>query len=166
MCTTKKQSVVLTNNNVSYKSGNTKAIWSPASSCEEENRHQLSCHACQRSFASPTKLELHLKKVHPQPNSAKPSATRKERLFKVLPPFPPFRVRARVTFFYHYDYLAVARDRFLSRAYLAVLKSPFFYFFPCVRKIEEIIFKLFSHIIFTCNGCQNVSTKKSCVDME
>ena len=107
MCTKTKKSVVLTNNN-SYEPGSqllqaqstalassSKAIWSPASSCEEENRNQLSCAACHRSFGSPTKLELHLRKVHPASSphqhhhhsavnvSHHGSTHRKERLFKV-----------------------------------------------------------------------------------
>jgi len=94
LCTTKK-SVVLTNNNsydgtqllqastASSSSGSNKAIWSPASSCEEENRNQLSCTACQRSFGSPTKLELHLRKVHPPSHhSVSGGSSRKERIFK------------------------------------------------------------------------------------
>ena len=94
LCTTKK-SVVLTNNN-SYdgtqllqastaSSSSSKAIWSPASSCEEENhRNQLNCTACQRSFGSPTKLELHLRKVHPTSHhSVGGGSSRKERIFKV-----------------------------------------------------------------------------------
>jgi len=94
LCTTKK-SVVLTNNN-SYdgtqllqastaSSSSSKAIWSPASSCEEENhRNQLNCTACQRSFGSPTKLELHLRKVHPSSHHSVVGggSSRKERLFK------------------------------------------------------------------------------------
>ena len=96
LCTTKK-SVVLTNNNSydgtqllqastasSSSGGSNKAIWSPASSCEEENRNQLSCTACQRSFGSPTKLELHLRKVHPPSHhSVSGGSSRKERIFKV-----------------------------------------------------------------------------------
>ena len=105
LCTKTKKSVVLTNNN-SYEPGSqllqaqstalassSKAIWSPASSCEEENRNQLSCAACHRSFGSPTKLELHLRKVHPASSphhhhsavnvSHHGSTHRKERLFKV-----------------------------------------------------------------------------------
>ena len=96
LCTTKK-SVVLTNNNSydgtqllqastasSSSGGSNKAIWSPASSCEEENRNQLSCTACQRSFGSPTKLELHLRKVHPTSHhSVGGGSSRKERIFKV-----------------------------------------------------------------------------------
>jgi len=94
LCTTKK-SVVLTNNNsydgtqllqastASSSSSSSKAIWSPASSCEEENRNQLSCTACQRSFGSPTKLELHLRKVHPTSHhSVGGGSSRKERIFK------------------------------------------------------------------------------------
>lgn len=106
LCTKTKKSVVLTNNN-SYEPGSqllqaqstalassSKAIWSPASSCEEENRNQLSCAACHRSFGSPTKLELHLRKFHPASSphqhhhhsavnvSHHGSTHRKERLFK------------------------------------------------------------------------------------
>ena len=70
-----------------------KTIWSPASSCEEENEMKasgngLACHTCQRHFGSPTKLELHYRKVHNHPaSSSEPSAaskaSRKERVFKV-----------------------------------------------------------------------------------
>ena len=94
LCTTKKQSVVLTNNN-SYEdtqllqastASSSKAIWSPASSCEEENRNQqLCCTACHRSFSSPTKLELHLRKVHaPHHSVVVGGSSRKERVFKVF----------------------------------------------------------------------------------
>lgn len=83
----------LTNNNStkisSAASSSSKAIWSPASSCEEENeqKNSLHCQSCQRSFSSPTKLEVHLRKVHtsathPQLHSPK-SSSRKERIFKV-----------------------------------------------------------------------------------
>ena len=111
LCTKRPTPSLLINNNLhnsletklrpASRTASTKAIWSPASSCEEENRHQeLTCFACQRSFNSPTKLELHLRKVH-SPNSSTsgiltgsgskigttttPSvtSTRRERIFKV-----------------------------------------------------------------------------------
>lgn len=100
LCTKKDASNVklLTNNNTKLvstsmaASSSAKAIWSPASSCEEENRNQVSCTACQRTFASPTKLELHLRKFHTNSTSSnKPSnnhttlssSSRRERIFKV-----------------------------------------------------------------------------------
>ena len=86
LCTTNK---MINNNNKTNKT-----IWSPASSCEEENEMKmasgngLACHTCQRHFGSPTKLELHYRKVHNHPaSSSEPSvaskASRKERVFKV-----------------------------------------------------------------------------------
>ena len=112
LCTTKK-SVVLTNNNsydgtqllqASTASSSSKAIWSPASSCEEENRNQLSCTACQRSFGSPTKLELHLRKVHPTSHhSVVGGSSRKERIFKVY-------IMCPVYFFTHLLSLVPAAD--------------------------------------------------------
>ena len=91
LCTTKKSEPDVTNNNnttLSKAASSSKAIWSPASSCEEENeqKNTLHCQSCQRSFSSPTKLEVHLRKVHTTPNSihSPKHSTRKERIFKVI----------------------------------------------------------------------------------
>ena len=88
LCT--KKSPDLTNNNTKIRTGagtsSKTGIWSPASSCEEENeqRNTLHCQSCQRSFSSPTKLEVHLRKVHTTPNNHSPkNSSRKERIFKV-----------------------------------------------------------------------------------
>lgn len=97
LCT--KRSLMMTNNNryPGSTKPSAKGIWSPASSCEEENEQKssfsdgsLSCDTCQRRFVSPTKLEVHCRKVHPQEPSNlqqqpfKPQAPlRKERVFKV-----------------------------------------------------------------------------------
>ena len=93
LCTTNK---MMNNNNKTNK-----AIWSPASSCEEENEMKavvggatngfgLACQTCHRQFGSPTKLEIHCRKVHHQPQAlasetttTSTKANRRERVFKV-----------------------------------------------------------------------------------
>ena len=98
LCTTNK--MMVNNNNKT----NVKTIWSPASSCEEENEmrsassgnglNPLVCHTCHRQFGSPTKLELHYRKVHHLTHQTLPSdssppgskSSRKERIFKVKRP--------------------------------------------------------------------------------
>lgn len=99
---------LMMNNNVLKTTGDThtsKSIWSPASSCEEENEQRsvvsgtpqnnnatsgsngLACTTCQRRFMSPSKLEVHCRKVHQiQDKSVATTTTssggRKERIFK------------------------------------------------------------------------------------
>ena len=98
LCTTNKM-MVNNNNKTSVKT-----IWSPASSCEEENEMRASsgngnnqalvCHTCHRQFGSPIKLELHYRKVHhithqtlaSDSSSPGSKSSRKERIFKVKRP--------------------------------------------------------------------------------
>ncbi len=127
--------------------GHNKTIWSPASSCEEENEQKLtttlgllaaasrasaaaaahgmtpsgstlSCPTCQRKFLSPSKLQVHCKKVHGslggpgdedesvKSSSATSSTTatttststsgRRERIFKVSKLFSSPSLKANV----------------------------------------------------------------------
>ena len=96
LCTTNTNKMLVNNNN---KTSVKTSIWSPASSCEEENEmresgngnNPLVCHTCHRQFGSPTKLELHYRKVHhithqtlaSDSSSPGSKSSRKERIFKV-----------------------------------------------------------------------------------
>jgi len=95
LCTTNTNKMLVNNNN---KTSVKTSIWSPASSCEEENEmresgngnNPLVCHTCHRQFGSPTKLELHYRKVHhithqtlaSDSSSPGSKSSRKERIFK------------------------------------------------------------------------------------
>jgi hypothetical protein len=147
LCTKKSPfSFLLTNNNSyctsnSNKTSSSKSIWSPASSCEEENEQRslrldsptsdgLYCQTCQRQFTSPTKLEVHCRKVHhlggggggtkiPSPSSG----GRKERIFKVRKiimrwqHFGHHHSSSRASYVMIYlFYLVVARELYFMRA--------------------------------------------------